>query len=106
MNSLEHKLKTTTFWFYLGSANHLIALAVVLIGCALSGFSCQGERMAETLSIYTFTLLTPQIASEVIILIALFLVSGTALNKKNGWAPAMLFAFTLGLAVLLGYWLS
>lgn len=106
MSTLEDKLKTTPFWFKIGSINHLIALGVILLGCARSGFECAGDAMSNTLSLYTFTLLTPQVAVEVIILLALFLVSGNKSNQANNWQPAFIFFCTLGLLVVAGYKLS
>ncbi len=100
MSSLENKLKTIKFWLWLGVLNHRLILFVIALGCAYSGFTCQGESMKEVLSIYAFTLFTPQIALEVIVLIALLFVSDTLREfRENGWL-IMLFMGTLSLLVL------
>jgi len=107
MNSIENRLKTRSFWLNLGSINHGIALAVIAFGCAFSDFSCQGEVMSKTLSIYTFTLLTPQLAIEVIVWMALFLVSGqgTKANHRARWLPWYRFIGTLALLACFAFWL-
>ena len=105
MRTLEHKLKTPSFWFNLGSINHCIALLVVALGCVISGFSCTGDTMNQLLSIYTFTIFTPQVAIEMITVLALILVSGRNPNAPSSLIPAMIFITTLGLTITLYYWL-
>ena len=103
MASLENKLKTIKFWLWLGLLNHCVVLAVLALGCAYSGFACQGEPMKEVLSIYAFTLFTPQIALEVIVWIALLFVSDTLKEFRENWRVIMLFLGSLALLVLFVY---
>lgn len=103
MSTLENKLKTKNFWLRLGALNHSIALIVIAAGCAYSGFTCQGEPMKQILSIYTFTVFTPQIALEVIVLIALFLVSSSLVELRKNTLPLIMFLSTLALLVLFTY---
>ena len=104
MSNIENKLKTTRFWLWLGVANHAIALAVLALGCAYSGFTCQGQQMKTVLSVYTFTLFTPQIALEVILLMALFLVSGSMRGARDNLRPLALFVLSLALLGLFAVW--
>ena len=105
MRTLEHKLKTPAFWFTLASINHRIVLLVLAFGCAISGFSCAGDTMNHLLSIYTFTIFTPQVAIEMIALLALILVSGRNPDGPSSLIPAMIFITTLGLTIAFSYWL-
>ena len=100
MNTLENNLKTTNFWLKLGAVNHTIALLVIAFGCAYSGFTCQGETMKDVLSIYAFTIFTPQLALEVILLMALFLVSNSMLKLRENPRPLIFFLGTLALLIL------
>ncbi|MFT5276275.1 MAG: putative membrane protein [Saprospiraceae bacterium] len=102
--TLEDKLKTVSFWLRLGILNHLVAVAVIVLGCAYSGFTCQGESMKGVLSIYAFTLFTPQLALEVILLIALLLVSDSLHEFRKNRLPLSLFVATFSLLILFVYW--
>ncbi|MFT5573221.1 MAG: putative membrane protein [Cryomorphaceae bacterium] len=104
MTTLEKKLKTVSFWLRLGVINHCVALAIIALGCAYSGFTCQGEQMKDALSLYAFTLFTPQLALEVILLLALFLVSSSLHQMRENWLPIMLFIGTFSLLILFVYW--
>lgn len=104
MTTLENKLKTTRFWLRLGAINHSVALIVIAFGCAYSGFTCQGESMKAVLSIYAFTLFTPQLALEVILLLALFLVSSSVPEFRRNFRPLIYFLSTLALLILFIYW--
>lgn len=103
MSAIENKLKTASFWLKLGVINHGIALAVIALGCAYSGFTCQGESMKSVLSIYAFTIFTPQLAVEVILLLALFLLSNSLYQLKQNKLTLSLFLVTLGLLGLFVY---
>jgi hypothetical protein len=102
--TLENNLKTVGFWLRLGVLNHSIALAVIALGCAYSDFSCQGEPMKDALSLYAFTIFTPQLALEVIIFMAVFLVSSSLQQFRQNWRPLGLFVGTLSLLILFAYW--
>lgn len=104
MSSLENKLKTVGFWLRLGIINHSIALAVIALGCVYSGFRCQGESMKDALSLYAFTLLTPQIALEVILLVALFLTTNSFQDLRINSLPLSLFVVTFAVLVLFIYY--
>ena len=104
MSNIESKLKTTRFWLWLGVTNHAIALAVLALGCAYSGFTCHGQQMKTVLSVYTFTLFTPQIALEVILLMALFLVSDSLRDFRDNFRPLALFVLSLTLLSLFAIW--
>lgn len=104
MSTLDKKLKTAEFWLRLGTVNHAIALAVIAFGCAYSGFTCQGESMKGVLSVYTFTLFTPQIALQVIVIMALFLVSNSFRDFRDNARSWALFAVSLGLLFLFVLW--
>ena len=104
MTTLENKLKTVTFWLRLGILNHSIALLVLAFGCAYSGFTCQGESMKSVLSVYAFTLFTPQLALEVILFMAIFLVSSSLHELRQNYLSLMLFIGTLSLLVLYAFW--
>ena len=102
--TLENKLKTVNFWLRLGVINHCVALAVIALGCAYSGFTCEGDSMKSVLSLYAFTLFTPQLALEVIILMAVFLVTGSLRELWQNRLPLLLFVGTLSLLILYAYW--
>ncbi len=93
--TLERKLKTMRFWLRLGIANHCIAIMVVAFGCVYSGFTCEGDSMKSILSAYAFTLFTPQLALEVIILMALLLVTQSMREFRENWPLLILFVATL-----------
>ena len=95
MSTIENKLKTANFWLTLGVINHSIALVVLFIGCAYSGFSCQGDAMKSVLSIYAFTIFTPQVALELILLVATFLVCNSLDEFREDIKPLLLFIATL-----------
>lgn len=101
---LENKLKTVGFWLWLGVVNHCVALVVIAFGCAYSGFTCQGEPMKGVLSLYAFTLFTPQLALEVILLMALLLVTSSLRELRQNRLPLMLFVGTFSLLILFVYW--
>ncbi len=103
MSSIEEKLKTSSFWLKLGAINHGIAILVLLLGCAVAEFTCRGEVMSKTLSVYTFTLFTPQVAVEMIILLALLLVSGGANTIKSSANSMLAFLLSLALLVIFLY---
>lgn len=103
MATLEEKLKTTNFWLRLGVINHGVAIAVIAFGCVHSGFACSGKSMKEVLSIYAFTLLTPQIALEVILLVAIFLVSHSLRVLRESVLSLSLFIATFTLLILFIY---
>jgi hypothetical protein len=102
--TLENKLKTVGFWLRLGVINHCVALAVIAFGCAYSGFTCQGDSMKDVLSIYAFTIFTPQLALQVILLMALFLVSSSLRELRRNWLSLLLFVVTFSLLMLFVYW--
>lgn len=102
--SLENKLKTAGFWLRLGVINHAVALVVIGFGCVYSGFTCQGELMKDALSVYAFTLFTPQLALQVIIFLALFLVSDSLRQFRSNWPASLLFIGTFSLLMLFVYW--
>lgn len=101
--TFENKLKTSALWLQLGSINHLIALFAIAIGCVYSGFTCQGEAMKNVLSTYAFTLFTPQLALEAILLIAIFLVCNSLRELRDNWRSLLLFCSTLLALVLFAY---
>lgn len=103
MNTLENKLKTVGFWLRLGIINHCVALAAIAMGCVYSGFTCKGEPMKDALSLYAFTLLTPQIALEVILIVALFLTANSFLDLRKNLLPLSLFIGTLSVLILFSY---
>jgi hypothetical protein len=102
--SLENKLNTVRFWLRLGVLNHSIGLAVMVLGCAYSGFTCQGESMKDVLSLYAFTLFTPQLALEVILLLALLLVTDSLHEFRKNSLSLILFVATFLLIILFVYW--
>ncbi|MFT6408497.1 MAG: putative membrane protein [Arenicella sp.] len=102
--TLEKKLKTVSFWLRLGVINHCVALAVIAFGCVYSGFTCQGDSMKDVLSIYAFTIFTPQLALQVILLMALFLVSSSLRQLRRNWLSLLLFVVTFSLLMLFVYW--
>ena len=101
---IENKLKTIGFWLKVGLVNHCVALTAVALGCAYSGFTCQGEAMKDALSLYAFTVFTPQIALEVILLMALFLVSSSIAELRKNTLSIMLFIGTLSMLALFAIW--
>ncbi len=104
MDPLENKLKTTGFWLSLGAVNHVICITVVLFGCAYSGFSCQGDDMKSVLSIYAFTIFTPQVALEMIVLLATLLTFKSLSEFKKDARPITWFLISLAPLVLYLYW--
>lgn len=102
--SFENKFKTVRFWLRLGVVNHCVALAVVAFGCAYSGFSCKGDSMKDVLSLYAFTLFTPQLALEVILLLALFLAVSSMRELRENSRLVTTFLATLALLVIFAYW--
>jgi len=102
--TLENKLKTLTFWLRLGIVNHSIALLVLAFGCAYSGFTCQGESMKSVLSVYAFTIFTPQLALEVILFMAIFLVTNSLHELRQNCLSLMLFVSSLSLLMLYAFW--
>ncbi|GAA6136513.1 hypothetical protein NBRC116583_02600 [Arenicella sp. 4NH20-0111] len=104
MDTLENRLKTTAFWLKLGVINHLVTFAVIAMGCVYSGFTCRGELMKDALSVYAFTLFTPQLALEVILILALFLVCSSLRDLRENTKHLMWFLGTLVLLVLFMYW--
>lgn len=101
MADLENKLSTPRFWLLCGLINHAISCLVVIGGCLYSGMSCEGEAMTSVISIYTFTLFTPQVALEVIVLLALFLVKGTLRSMIDNWKLFLAFISSFVLPILL-----
>ena len=97
MQTLEQKLKSPNFWLTIGTYNHLVALLVIIFGCVVTGFSCSGEPMQQVLSIYTFTIFTPQLALEAILIIAIFLLTNSMDEFKANSRPGLAFMGTLGL---------
>lgn len=57
--------------------------------------------MTSVISIYTFTLFTPQVALEVIVLLALFLVKGTLRSMIDNWKLFLAFISSFVLPILL-----
>ncbi len=104
MDALENRLKTTAFWLKLGVINHLVTFVVIAMGCVYSGFTCRGELMKDALSVYAFTLFTPQLALEVILILALFLVCNSLRDLRENTKHLMWFLGTLVLLVLFMYW--
>jgi hypothetical protein len=102
--TLENKLKSVNFWLRLGVLNHSVALAVIALGCTYSGFTCQGESMKAVLSLYAFTLFTPQLALEVILLLALLLVTDSLHEFRKNSLSLFLFVATFSLIMLFVYW--
>ncbi|MFT4636036.1 MAG: putative membrane protein [Arenicella sp.] len=105
---IEQNVKTASFWLRLGVINHCVALAVIAFGCAYSGITgigvCQGEAMKDVLSIYAFTIFTPQLALEVILLIALFLMINSLQQLQQNKRSLILFLGTFLLLTLFVYW--
>ena len=103
MANTEQKLSSPHFWLICGIINHSIASLVVIFGCVYSGFSCTGKTMSSVISSYTFTLFTPQVAFEVIILLALFLLNGSlkSLIKHSSLTLAFIASFILPLVLIL-----
>ena len=99
MAKIEEKLGSVKFWLSLGIVNHLIGCSVLLLGCVYSDFTCEGESMSSAISIYTFTLFTPQVAIEVILLLALFLINGSFSKLLNYWRLTSSFIVSLALPV-------
>lgn len=104
MSVSENKLKGLHFWLSLGTVNHLVCIAVILFGCAYSGFICQGDAMKSVLSVYVFTIFTPQLALEVILLLAIFLVFHSMQQLRDTWRSMLLFLGTLLPLVMFAYW--
>jgi len=104
MSTSENKSKGLRFWLRLGAFNHIISIAVIAFGCAYSGFTCQGEDMKSVLSMYAFTLFTPQLALEVILLFAIFLVCNSLRELKENGRSSLLFLGTLLPLILFAYW--
>jgi hypothetical protein len=102
--SLDDNLKTVSFWLRLGTINHAITLAVIALGCVYSGFTCKGEPMKEALSLYAFTIFTPQVALGVIVFIALFLASNSLQEYRQSWRSLVLFLGTLAMLILFANW--
>ena len=102
--TIENKLKTVNFWLRLGVINHCVAIVIIALGCAYSDFTCQGESMKSALSLYAFTLFTPQLALEVILLMAVLLVTSSLRELRENWRPLMLFTGTFLLLMLFMYW--
>lgn len=95
MSILDNKLRAPGFWLWLGTVNHCVALVIVMFGCVYSGFSCHGDSMKAVLSVYAFTLFTPQLAFEVIVLLAIFLISRSFREFRENWKMLVLFLSTL-----------
>ena len=104
MSTIENKLKTASFWLKLGVINQTVALVVISLGCAYSGLTCQGESMKEVMSLYAFTIFTPQLALEVILLLALFLVGSSMRELRENMTLLMLFVGTFALLMLFVFW--
>lgn len=79
----------------------MVALVIVAFGCVYSGLVCSGEAMSGVLSVYTFTLFTPQVALEVILLLAIFLVSKSLRDFADNWALTVVFIVSLAAPILL-----
>lgn len=101
MAKVEQKLGSVKFWLSLGIANHLIGCVVVIFGCIYSDFTCSGDSMSSVISAYTFTLFTPQVAAEVILLLALFLINDSFRRMVKYWRLGLLFLVTIVTPVLL-----
>ncbi|MCH2190386.1 MAG: hypothetical protein MK188_05625 [Gammaproteobacteria bacterium] len=99
MVKIEERLGSVKFWLTLGIVNHLIVCSVLLLGCAYSGFSCQGEAMSSVISIYTFTVFTPQVAIEVILLLALFLINRSFGKLVEHWRLTACFTVSIVLPI-------
>jgi len=104
MSVVDSKLKSPAFWLWVGVINHSIVLVVILLGCVYSSFTCQGDSMKDALSLYAFTLFTPQLALEVILLMAIFLVSNSINQFRENWRVVLLFIITALLLTLYTTW--
>ena len=98
---LEQKVKTLRFWVFLGAVNQCIMLLVLAYGCVASGMACQGSAMSDTLTLYIFTLFTPQLALTAIVLMACLLAT-------NSWRDVVEtglsgFVFVISLVLLVAY---
>lgn len=104
MITLEEKLKKASFWLRLLVINHSVTLMAICVGYVYSVFTGESDSMREVLSIYAFTLLTPQIALEVIVLIALFMVTDSLRDLYENLLILTLFIVTSALLVSFVYW--
>lgn len=98
--------KAVTLGLWIGTVNHLVTIAAVFFGCMVSGFTCQGEEMKDALSIYAFTLLTPQIACEAILLLGLFLATANISQLTQNKPAFVSFAVSLLMVVFAALWLG
>ena len=98
---MEKKLGSARFWLIIGIVNHAVACIIVTSGCLYSGFTCAGERFDSVVSVYTFTLFTPQVAIEVIVLLALFLINNALKGLKQNWHLLLLFLVSFAMPIVL-----
>lgn len=103
MAILEEKLKKASFWLKLCAINQSIALAIITLAFVYSIFTGDAESMKVVLSIYAVTLLTPQIAMEVILLIGLFMVSDSFSELRENVPILLLFLITAALLAAFVY---
>ncbi len=87
--------KAVTLGLWIGTVNHLVTIVAVFFGCIASDFTCQGEEMKDALSIYAFTLLTPQIAVEAILVLGLFLATANISQLTQNRPAFVSFAVSL-----------
>ena len=57
--------------------------------------------MKAVMSIYTFTVFTPQVALEVIIVLAIFMLNGSLRGLLDNWSLSLIFLITLAAPILL-----
>lgn len=95
MSRSESKLKGLRFWLSLGILNHLIVILIVALAWGYSFVSHEEDAMKEALSVYAFTLFTPQLALEVILIMALFLMTGSIKQIKTHRQHWLMFVVSL-----------
>ena len=100
-NLLMNDNKVVSYGLWIGAINHLVSIVAVMFGCAMSAFTCQGDAMKNVLSIYAFTLLTPQIAIEAILILGLFLFTSGLRQLAENRSASLAFFSTLTLVVFI-----
>ncbi len=103
MTTLEDKLKKASFWLKLCVINQSVALTIIALAFVYSVFTGEAESMKAVLSIYAVTILTPQIALEVILLIGLFMVSDSFSELRENVPILLMFLVTAALLIAFVY---
>lgn len=98
--------KAVVLGLWIGTVNHMVTIFAVIFGCMVSGFTCHGEEMKNALSIYAFTLLTPQIAIEAILILGLFLATASFSHLIQNRPAFYSFLASLLLVIVFATWLG